>query len=84
MIPAYFSAVANHLWQSTVFAGIAGLLAPAMRNNHARTRHWLWLTASVKFLIPFSLLAGMGSWLGSLTGRPLDRKSRRGARSCRS
>jgi bla regulator protein blaR1 len=68
MIPAYFSVVANHLWQSTVFAGIAGLLAAAMRNNHARTRHWLWLTASVKFLIPFSLLAGMGSWLGSLTG----------------
>jgi len=31
MIPVYFtSALANHLWQSTVFAGIAGLLALAL------------------------------------------------------
>jgi len=69
MIPAYFtSALANHLWQSTVFAGIAGLLALALRKNHARTRHWIWLTASVKFLIPFSLLAALGSRLAWLTG----------------
>jgi len=28
MIPVHFgSALANHLWQSTVFAGVAGLLA---------------------------------------------------------
>ncbi|MGA2574710.1 MAG: M56 and DUF3738 domain-containing protein [Bryobacteraceae bacterium] len=69
MIPVYYaSALANHLWQSSVFAGIAGLLALALRKNHARTRHWLWLTASVKFLIPFSLLADMGSRLGWLSG----------------
>jgi uncharacterized protein (TIGR03435 family) len=53
--------IANHLWQSTVFAGIAALLALALRQNHARTRYWLWLIASVKFLIPFSLLVGLGS-----------------------
>ena len=69
MIPSYFtSALANHLWQSTVFAGIAGLLTLALRQNHARTRHWLWLIASVKFLIPFSLLAAVGSALGWLNG----------------
>jgi bla regulator protein blaR1 len=69
MIPVYFtSALANHLWQSTAFAGIAGLLALALRKNHARTRYWLWLIASVKFLIPFSLLAAVGSRLGWLTG----------------
>jgi bla regulator protein BlaR1 len=69
MIPVYFaSALANHLWQSTVFAGIAGLLTFALRKNHARTRYWLWLIASVKFLIPFSLLAAVGSALGWLTG----------------
>jgi|HubBroStandDraft_1064217.scaffolds.fasta_scaffold01177_3 bla regulator protein BlaR1 len=68
MIPSDFtSALANHLWQSTVFAGIAGLLALALRNNHARTRHWLWLIASVKFLVPFSLLAAVGGRLGWLT-----------------
>ena len=54
-------ALGNHLWQSTLFAIAAGLLTLSLRNNHARTRYLLWLTASVKFLIPFSLLAGMGS-----------------------
>jgi bla regulator protein BlaR1 len=69
MIPVYFTAaLANHLWQSTVFAGIAGLLALALRKNHARTRHWLWLIASLKFLIPFSLLSAVGSGLAWLTG----------------
>ena len=28
--------VANHLWQSTLFAAVAGLLALSLRNNHAR------------------------------------------------
>ncbi|HEY1948576.1 MAG TPA: hypothetical protein VGG97_16320 [Bryobacteraceae bacterium] len=53
-------AVANHLWQSTMFAGITALLALVLRKNHARTRYWLWLTASLKFLIPFSLLVSAG------------------------
>jgi len=69
MIPVYStSAMANHLWQSTVFAGLAGLLAVLLRGNHAGTRYWLWLTASVKFLIPFSALAALGSRLGGLSG----------------
>jgi uncharacterized protein (TIGR03435 family) len=51
----------NHLWQSTLFAAAAGLLTLALRRNHARTRYWLWLAASVKFLMPFSLLVGVGS-----------------------
>jgi bla regulator protein BlaR1 len=74
MIPVYLTtALANHLWQSTVFAGIAALLAFALRKNHAQTRYCLWLTASVKFLIPFSLLAGVGSRLGWLTARRVTR-----------
>jgi bla regulator protein BlaR1 len=54
----------NHLWQSTVFAAFAGLLTLALRTNHARARHWIWMIASMKFLIPFSLLVGIGSHLG--------------------
>jgi bla regulator protein BlaR1 len=69
MIPKYLSlmwaavapAMGNHLWQSTLFACIAGLLTLILRKNHARARYWLWLAASVKFLIPFSLLVGIGS-----------------------
>jgi uncharacterized protein (TIGR03435 family) len=55
---------ANHLWQSTGFAAVAVLLALALRANHARARYWLWLAASIKFLVPFSVLAAIGSSLG--------------------
>src|SRR5580692_6823 len=71
MIPRYLSetwaavapALGDHLWQSTLFAATAGLLTLILRKNHARARYWLWLAASVKFLIPFSLLVSIGSYL---------------------
>lgn len=61
MIPVHLSALANHLWQSTLFAGVAAILALVLRKNRAQTRYLLWLSASVKFLVPFSLLVGVGS-----------------------
>ena len=60
MNPEYVSSLANHLWQSTLFAGLAGLLTLTLRNNHARVRHGVWLAASCKFLIPLSVLVAMG------------------------
>jgi bla regulator protein BlaR1 len=56
--------VANHLWQSTVFAGVAALLAFSLRQNHARVRHWIWVAASLKFLVPFSAIMAIGGWFG--------------------
>ncbi|MGA3235016.1 MAG: M56 family metallopeptidase [Bryobacteraceae bacterium] len=53
--------LANHLLQSTLFAAVIGLLALAFRRDRARTRHSLWMAASVKFLIPFSLLVSLSS-----------------------
>ena len=53
----------NHLWQSTVFAIAAGLFTIAFRKNRAQTRYWLWLSASLKFLLPFSLLMSLGNQL---------------------
>src|ERR1017187_4376951 len=55
---------ANHLWQSTLFAAVAWLLTLALRKNRAAVRYWIWLAASVKFLIPFSLLVSAGAQLG--------------------
>lgn len=55
---------ANHLWQSTFFAAVAGLLTLFLKTNHANTRYCLWLLASVKFLIPFSVLVAIGRQLG--------------------
>jgi bla regulator protein blaR1 len=60
MNPEYVSSLANHLWQSTLFAGAAGLLILTLRNHHARVRHGVWLAASCKFLIPIAVLVGMG------------------------
>ena len=48
--------LANHPWQSTLFAVVAVLLTLVLSRNRAQTRYWLWLAASFKFLIPFSLL----------------------------
>ena len=53
--------IANHLWQSTLFALVATLLSFALRKNQARTRHTIWMLASLKFLVPFSLLVSAGS-----------------------
>jgi bla regulator protein BlaR1 len=54
-------AVANHLWQSTVFAAAAGLLAWTCRANSASVRHWIWFAAAVKFLVPFAALAAVAN-----------------------
>ena len=56
-------AVGNHLWQSTAFAAVASVVTLLLRRNQARVRYAVWLAASVKFLVPFSLLIGLGSLL---------------------
>ena len=73
MIPAYLLPLANHLWQSTLFAAVAALLTLAFRKNRAPVRYAIWLAASVKFLIPFALLVGIGSqldWRAAPAARP--------------
>lgn len=66
MIPAVtFNDVFNHLWQSTLFAAVAGMTTLALKQHHARARYGLWLAASVKFLIPFSFFVGIGTHLAS-------------------
>jgi beta-lactamase regulating signal transducer with metallopeptidase domain/ankyrin repeat protein len=57
------SAVINHLWQSTLFAGGVGVLILMLRRHSAGVRFGLWFSASVKFLVPFALLAALGSHL---------------------
>ena len=61
MIHLYMVPLANHLWQSTLFAVAVWLVILTLRKNRAAVRHSLWLAASVKFLVPFSLLATIGS-----------------------
>ena len=52
--------VVNHVWQSTIFAVMAAILALALRREGAHVRYWVWLTASLKFLIPSAALVALG------------------------
>src|SRR4051794_8346887 len=63
--------LANHLWQSTVFAAAVALTTMVMRRNSARLRYWLWLAASLKFLIPFSVLVSVGGGVARPTAAPV-------------
>lgn len=60
---AWKAPLLDHLWQSTVFAGGIWLLTLALRRNSARVRYRLWMAASLKFLVPFSLLIALGARL---------------------
>jgi RND family efflux transporter MFP subunit len=53
--------VANHLWQSTLFVAAVWFLTLVLRNTRAAVRHRLWLAASIKFLIPLSVLVNLGT-----------------------
>jgi uncharacterized protein (TIGR03435 family) len=66
------SAVVNHLWQSTVGVLVAALVVRALRRHQARVRHAVWLAASLKFLLPFSLLIGLGAALSWTSAPPAD------------
>ena len=66
------AALINHLWQSTLFCAGAWLITLALRANGAALRHWIWLLASLKFLVPFSLLFYVGSYIGLPVSRTTD------------
>ena len=53
--------ILNHLLQSTLFAAAVAVTNRMLRRNSARLRYWLWLSASIKFLVPFSWLVSIGA-----------------------
>jgi uncharacterized protein (TIGR03435 family) len=63
MTSTLFAPFLNHLWQSSVAVLAVWLLTLTMRRNRAEVRYWLWLAASVKFLIPFAVLVSIGQQL---------------------
>ncbi|MGA7524581.1 MAG: M56 and DUF3738 domain-containing protein [Acidobacteriaceae bacterium] len=66
-------AVGNHLWQSTLLLLAAWALTQPLRQHQARARYWLWLVASLKFLVPFSVLVDLGAYLGTRHTSPAAR-----------
>jgi bla regulator protein blaR1 len=67
-------ALVDHLWQTTAFTLLAALLAFVLRNNSASIRFTIWWFASLKFLMPLSLLIGVGHAMHRQTA-PLDTPS---------
>ena len=63
MTPSLPSAFVDHLWQSTLFIGVVWVATLTLRRNSARVRYWLWVAASVKFLVPLSWLVSVGERL---------------------
>ncbi len=59
------AAMVNHLWQSTAFVLMIALMVLMLREQRAAIRFWLWFAASIKFLVPFSLLAALGTGFAS-------------------
>ena len=53
--------IVNHLWQSSCFALLAGGLAFMLRQHSPRVRYWVWLSASLKFLVPCAVLVILGN-----------------------
>ena len=58
--------IANHLWQSTAFIVVCWLATRMFRKNRASLRHAIWMAASLKFLVPLSLLVSFGGYLGTM------------------
>ena len=66
------SALAEHLWQSTLCAGLIWLAAKVLRNDGAALRHWLWCLASYKFLVPFAVLSALGGRIDLSVALPVQ------------
>jgi hypothetical protein len=49
-----------------------------LRKNHARVRHWVWLAASIEFLIPLSVLIALGSHIHWRTAPQIAQSTRGG------
>src|SRR5690349_15984327 len=56
-------AIADHIWQSTICAVAAAVLALMFRRNSASVRYWIWFAAAVKFLVPVAALTAAANWI---------------------
>lgn len=64
--------ISNHLWQSSALVLLAALLSSVLRKNSPKIRYWVWLSASLKFLIPFTLLVSLGNLVPWHVRHPLS------------
>ena len=65
-------ALADHLWQATIVAGLCLLALPAFRGAAAKSRYALWVLAFVRFAIPQALVFFVADHLGLHLGLDTD------------
>src|SRR5687768_8854198 len=58
------AAFIDHLWPSTLLVVLAWVLTRLLRKNGAHVRYCIWWAASLKFLVPWSLLSLIGNEIG--------------------
>src|SRR5918999_438305 len=56
--------IADHLWQTTLFALLVFAATLTLRRGPARVRHVLWMLASLKLLVPAALLVFLAEEAG--------------------
>ena len=64
LIPSreFLPLAADHLWQSTIFAAVAALVALLLKRHSPSLRYWIWFAASLKFLVPVAALVAIGGY----------------------
>ena len=65
-LESFWKPVGEHLWQTTLLVAVVALLTVPLKKNRAEVRYTLWLIASLKFLIPVSLLVAAGNYFSRL------------------
>src|SRR5262245_28232838 len=60
----WWPALINHVWQASLFALAAWLVAYALRRTSAQIRHAIWSLAFAKFLLPSAILLLAFEWSG--------------------
>lgn len=59
-----WSLTINHLWQATLFSGLALAVVTLMKRGPARARYAVWLIAFLKFAVPSILIFVLAGRLG--------------------
>lgn len=54
----------DHLWQATLFGVVVLLASLMLKRAPARSRHFLWLLATAKFIVPAALLVFLTQSIG--------------------
>jgi TonB family protein len=69
----FWPAFANHIWQTTLLAGLAGLAVVWLKRAPARARYAVWLMVFAKLLLPSTALLFVAQFWGGKLARLLTK-----------